>query len=74
MNIKFYTRIIDLYFSFYIRLLSENITINQNSENSKNKNSIIKIAFKKSTNNFVNCYFTSKFKSSLSPSSNTTNE
>lgn len=56
------------------RLLSENITINQNQENGKNKNSIIKIAFKKSTNNYVNCYFTSKFKSCLSPSSNSSNE
>lgn len=55
-------------------LLSENITINQNQENGKNKNSIIKIAFKKSTNNYVNCYFTSKFKSCLSPSSNSSNE
>lgn len=55
-------------------LLSENITINQSPENGKNKNSLIKIAFKKSTNNFVNCYFTSKFKSNMSPSSNTTND
>ncbi|XP_025416271.1 leukocyte receptor cluster member 8 homolog [Sipha flava] len=54
-------------------LLSENITINQNHENGKNKNSIIKIAFKKSTNNYVNCYFTSKFKSCL-PSPSTSNE
>ncbi|XP_050533626.1 leukocyte receptor cluster member 8 homolog isoform X2 [Daktulosphaira vitifoliae] len=51
-------------------LLSENISVSPNQENNKNKNSIIKMQFKKSTNNFVNCYFTSKFKSNLSQSSN----
>lgn len=55
-------------------LLSENITINQNQENGKNKNSIIKIALKKSTNNYFNCYFTSKFKSCLPTLPNTPNE
>ncbi|XP_050436559.1 leukocyte receptor cluster member 8 homolog [Adelges cooleyi] len=54
-------------------LLSENIIVNQNQENGKNKSSIIKMQFKKSANNFVNCYFTSKYKSSLTNNTNNVN-
>jgi len=75
---NFYQYVIELLknesilFFCFVRLLSENIPINQNQENGKNKNALIKIAFKKSANNYG--LFTSKLKSRLSPSSNNTYE